>query len=156
MISNLVLSILFALITIAGIANSIAASRYAREAKAAAERSAAAARQAEAARAGSRDAQDLVSKLDEQEQQQSEPTHLTYEQLLPLAATIRRRETTGHGILQPPWPGCPTCGQTPTDLLVRNDHPAQFLDDRVAFGFRPCGHNFTVDAYDLYRASEQP
>ncbi|WP_393075332.1 hypothetical protein [Streptomyces sp. LN704] len=81
---------------------------------------------------------------------------LTYEQLLPLAAAIRRRETSGHGILQPPLPDCPTCGQTPTDLHVRNDHPAHFIENRVAFGFRPCGHNFRADAYDLYRATEQP
>lgn len=155
MISNLVLSILFALITIAGIANSIAASRYAREAKAAAERSATAARQAEAARAGSKATQDLVTKLGK-EQQQPEPGHLTYEQLLPLAAAIRRRETSGHGILQPPWPSCLTCGQTPAELVVRNDHPAHFIENRVAFGFRPCGHNFTADAYDLSRATEQP
>ncbi|MFD1274830.1 hypothetical protein [Streptomyces kaempferi] len=91
-----------------------------------------------------------------EEQPQPEPGHLTYEQLLPLAAAIRRRETSGHGILQPPWPGCLTCGQTPTDLLVRNDHPAHFIENRVAFGFRPCGHSFTADAYDLYRATEQP
>jgi hypothetical protein len=154
-ISNLVLSILFVLVTIAGIANSIAASRYAREAKAAAERSAAAARRAEAARSRGDAAREVAAKLGE-EQQQSEPGHLTYEQLLPLAAAIRRRETTGHGFLLPPWPSCLTCGQTPTDLLVRNDHPAHFLEDRIAFGFRPCGHNFTADARDLYRATEQP
>jgi hypothetical protein len=82
----------------------------------------------------------------------TEPTPLSYEQLLPLAVAIGRRDTAEHGILLPPWPGCPTCGQVPTDLLVRNDHPAYFLEDRVAFGFRPCGHTFTADGEDLFRA----
>ena len=85
----------------------------------------------------------------------SEPTRLTYEQLVPLAIAIHRREAAvlaGAGPFLPPFPGCPTCGQQPDELLVRNDHPAHFLEDRVGFGFRPCGHTFTADAEDLFRA----
>lgn len=150
MIPNIVLSILAALFTIAAIANSCASSRYARQAKASAERASAAAARAEAARARSKAAREQASDLSK------EPTRLTHEQLLPLAGAIRRRETAAYSDLLPPWPACPTCGQAPTELLVRNDHPAQFLEDRVAFGFRPCGHNFTAAAEDLYRATEQP
>ncbi|WP_406444601.1 hypothetical protein OHB14_36855 [Streptomyces sp. NBC_01613] len=158
MISNLVLSIVVALFTIVAVVNSVASSRYARQAKASAERSAAAASRAEAARSRSAAARQAMSELS-QEQPQPGPTHLTYEQLLPIATAIRRRETAlvaGHGNLLPPFPACPTCRQAPTELLVRNDHPDQFLHDRIAFGFRPCGHSFTADAGDLYRATEQP
>jgi hypothetical protein len=86
-----------------------------------------------------------------------EQTHLTYEQLLPVVTAIQRRETAalvGNGILLPPVPDCPTCGQTPAELFVRNDHPAHFLKDEVGFGFRPCGHTFTADGEDLHRAYE--
>lgn len=88
----------------------------------------------------------------------NEPTRLTYEQLLPLATAIQRREAAvlaGAGFILPPFPDCPTCGQQPTKLLVRNDHPNHFLKDEVGFGFRPCGHTFTVGGEDLYRANEQ-
>lgn len=84
----------------------------------------------------------------------NEPTHLTYEQLLPVAAAVHRREAfavAGVRVLLPPFPDCPTCGQSPTELLVRNDSRL-FLEDRVAFGFRPCGHTFTADGEDLFRA----
>ncbi|MFJ9633815.1 hypothetical protein ACIRU8_39585 [Streptomyces sp. NPDC101175] len=87
----------------------------------------------------------------------TEPTHLTSEQLEPIVAALHRRETyaaAGAGILVPPFPDCPTCGQAPTELVVRNDHPATFLEDKVAFGFRPCGHTFTADGEDLYRTYE--
>lgn len=87
----------------------------------------------------------------------AEPTHLSYEELLPLVAAVRRRETNalaGYGFLLPPFPDCPACGQQPAELFVRNDHPAHFLKDEVGFGFRPCGHTFTADGEDLYRAYE--
>jgi hypothetical protein len=86
----------------------------------------------------------------------SEPTRLTYEQLLPLAAAIYRREVAlqaGARLLLPPFPNCPTCGQPPAELVVRNDHAAHFLEDLVGFGFLPCGHTFTVDAEDLHNAA---
>ena len=85
----------------------------------------------------------------------TEPTRLTYEQLLPLATAIHRREAAvlaGAGFLLPPFPDCPTCGQQPNELFVRNDHPAHFLEDLIGFGFRPCGHTFTADGEDLYTA----
>jgi hypothetical protein len=88
----------------------------------------------------------------------TEPTHLAYEQFLPLAVALHRREEymlAGAGFLIPPFPNCPTCGEPPTELLVRNDHPAHFLADLTGFGFRPCGHNFTVSGEDLFRAHEQ-
>jgi hypothetical protein len=88
----------------------------------------------------------------------TEPTHLTYEQFLPLAIALRRRETAtlaGARIILPPFPDCPTCEQPPTELLVRNDHPAHFLADLTCFGFRPCGHSFTVSGEDLFQAHEQ-
>jgi hypothetical protein len=87
----------------------------------------------------------------------SEPTHLTRDQLAPLVAAIYRRETaalTGLRVVLAPFPDCPTCGQPPTELFVRNDHPAHFLEDRVGFGFRPCGHTFTADGDDLDHAYE--
>ena len=87
----------------------------------------------------------------------TEPTRLTYEQFLPLAVALHRRETAtqaGAGFLLPPFPACPDCGQAPTELLVNSDHPAHLLEDRVVFGFRPCGHTFTVDGDDLHRARE--
>lgn len=85
----------------------------------------------------------------------TESTHLTYEQLAPLATAIHRREAAvlaGAALILPPFPDCPTCGQQPNELFVRNDHPAHFLEDCVAFGFRPCGHTFTADSEDLYTA----
>jgi len=88
----------------------------------------------------------------------TEPTQLTYEQILPMAEAIHRRESAvlaGAHIIVPPFPDCPTCGQQPTELAVRNDHPAHFLEDRVGFGFRPCGHTFTADGEDLYNAYNQ-
>ncbi|MFD9248533.1 hypothetical protein [Streptomyces bottropensis] len=30
----------------------------------------------------------------------------------------------------------------------------RFIEDRVQFGFRPCGHTFTVDGEDLYAVYE--
>src|SRR2546427_4274361 len=57
-------------------------------------------------------------------------------------------------VLLPPFPDCPTCGQPPTELLVRNDSRL-FTEDRVAFGFRPCGHTFTADGEDLFRARSE-
>jgi hypothetical protein len=88
----------------------------------------------------------------------TEPTHLTRDQLAPLVAAIYRRETAALTELRnllPPFPGCPTCGQPPAELFVRNDHPSHFLEDRVGFGFRPCGHTFTADGEDLYNAYNQ-
>ena len=85
----------------------------------------------------------------------TEPTHLAYDEFLPLAIAFQRREAyerAGAGFLLPPFPDCPTCGQPPTELPVNSDHPAQFLHDRPGFGFRPCGHNFTVDGDDLTKA----
>lgn len=85
----------------------------------------------------------------------TEPTHLTYDEFLPLATAFQRRDAyarAGAGLLLPPFPACPTCGQPPTELHVGSDHPAQFLHDRTGFGFRPCGHNFTVDGDDLAKA----
>lgn len=87
----------------------------------------------------------------------TEPTRLTREQLAPIVTAIHRREQAmraGAGILLPPFPDCPTCGQPPTEFLVNNDHPAHFLEDLVGFGFRPCGHTFTADGEDLYLAYE--
>lgn len=88
----------------------------------------------------------------------TEPTKLTYEQLVPLAIAIHRREAAvlaGAGPFLPPFPDCPTCEQQPDELLVRNDHPGNFLEDSVGFGFRPCGHTFTADGEDLHRAYDQ-
>jgi len=88
----------------------------------------------------------------------SEPVHLTYEQFQPLAIALHRREAAmlaGVRVILPPFPNCPTCEQPPTELLVRNDHPAHFLADLTAFGFRPCGHTFTVGGEDLFRAHER-
>jgi hypothetical protein len=85
----------------------------------------------------------------------SEPTRLTYAQLTPVVTALCRRERaalTGAGFLLPPFPDCPTCGQSPAELFVRNDHPAHFLEDEVGFGFRPCGHTFTAGGEDLCRA----
>lgn len=141
MISNLVLSILTALFTIAAVTSSVASSRYARQAKAAAERAASARERIE----------------DLRREQPPGPTHLTREQLYPLAAALHRREAAvlaGRGLLHP-FPDCPTCGQPPTELAVCNDHPDYFLTDRVAFRFRPCGHTFTADGEDLHHAYEQ-
>ena len=85
----------------------------------------------------------------------TEPTHLSYEKFLPLAIALRPRDRSirdGLPLLLPPFPICPACGQAPTELFVNGDHPARFVEDQVAFGFRPCGHNFTVDGDDLVRA----
>lgn len=85
----------------------------------------------------------------------SEPTRLAYDQLAPVVVALYRREravAAGAGFLPPPFPNCPTCGQRPTALHVNGDHPAHFLEDRIGFGFRPCGHNFTADGDDLYKA----
>ncbi|MCX5253652.1 hypothetical protein OOK27_05615 [Streptomyces canus] len=87
----------------------------------------------------------------------NEPTRLTYEQLAPIVAALYRREKAalaGAGFLLPPFPDCPTCGQSPTELRTGGDHPAHFLEDRIGFGFRPCGHTFTAHGEDLYRAYE--
>lgn len=85
----------------------------------------------------------------------TEPTRLTREQLAPVVTAIYRREQAVlYSHLVPPFPDCPTCGQPPTEFLVNNDHPAHFLEDRVGFGFRPCGHTFTADGEDLYLAYE--
>ncbi|MFM9636000.1 hypothetical protein [Streptomyces turgidiscabies] len=95
----------------------------------------------------------------------TEPTHLTRDQLEPIVTALHRREVyalVGAGILLPPFPDCPTCGQPPTEMFVRNDHPSCFLEDKVAFGFRPCHHTFTADgedlclAYDAARQQEGP
>lgn len=85
----------------------------------------------------------------------AEPTRLTREQLVPIVTAIHRREQAmlaGAGLLAPWFSDCPTCGQQPNGLIVNGDHPADFLEDRVRFGFRPCGHNFTADGEDLARA----
>lgn len=85
----------------------------------------------------------------------TEPTRLTREQLAPVVTALHRREQAvllGH--LVPPFPDCPTCGQQPDGLIINGDHPANFLEDRIRFGFRPCGHNFTADGEDLYLAYE--
>ena len=85
----------------------------------------------------------------------TEPTHLTRDQLAPIVAAIHHRETytrAGAGILLPPFPDCPTCGQTPNEMAVNGDYPEYFLTDRVAFGFRPCGHTFTANGEDVDRA----
>lgn len=142
MTANIILTGLAALCTLAAVWSSIASRGYARQAKAAAERAAAARQQAAALRRTANT---------------SEPTPLTYQQLVPLAAALRRREDhlrAGVGLLAPPFPICPTCGQQPTELVVRNDDPAHSLEDRVTLGFRPCGHNFTADGDDLHRAYE--
>ncbi|MFE3031600.1 hypothetical protein ACFXKY_08115 [Streptomyces canus] len=151
MISNLVLSILTGLFTIAGVACSISSSRYVRQARASAERAAAAANRAEAARKRVADLRN-----EQPRKQPPEPTRLTREQLYPLVAALHRRETAvtaGH-LLVHPFPDCPACGQPPAELMVSNDHPAHFVEDLVAFKFRPCGHTFTADGEDLYRAYE--
>lgn len=83
-----------------------------------------------------------------------EPTRLTYEQFLPIAVALQRREHVDAGLRLPPFADCPTCGQTPAELAVRNDHPDFFLHDRIGFGFRPCGHTFTIDADDVHRAND--
>jgi hypothetical protein len=88
----------------------------------------------------------------------NEPTHLTREQLAPIVTALYRRESyarAGAGFLLPPFPHCPTCGQQPTELVTSSDSPDLFVRDRSAFGFRPCGHTFTADGEDLYRAYEQ-
>jgi hypothetical protein len=85
----------------------------------------------------------------------TEPSPLSYEELAPVVTALYRREqaaAAGVSILMPPFPDCPTCKQQPASLHVNGDHPAHFLEDRVGFGFRPCGHNFTADGEDLYRA----
>lgn len=91
------------------------------------------------------------------EQSPGKATHLTRDQLAPIVTALHRREDyqrAGAGFLLPPFPDCPTCGQQPTELRVGDDHPAHFLTDRVAFGFRPCGHTFTADGEDLHQAHE--
>jgi hypothetical protein len=87
----------------------------------------------------------------------TEPTPLDREQLQPIIDAIHKRESyarAGVTILLPPFAPCPTCGQPPTELAVSNDHRAHFLEDLVAFKFRPCGHTFTAHGDDLYRAYE--
>lgn len=87
----------------------------------------------------------------------SEPTHLSYEQVLPIAIGLQRREAyarAGAGILIPPLPNCPTCDQPPEELFTRNEHADFFLHDRIGLGFRPCGHNFTVDSEDTLNAND--
>lgn len=81
----------------------------------------------------------------------TEPTHLTRDQLAPIVAAIHRRETAaliGLGLLLPPFPDCPTCGQAPTEMAVGNSN--SFIDDLVRFGFRPCNHTFAANGEDLY------
>lgn len=85
----------------------------------------------------------------------AEPTPLTREQLEPIVVAVHRREgyaRAGVGFLLPPFPACPTCGQSPTEMAVRQSE--RFIEDRVQFGFRPCGHTFTVDSEDLYDVYE--
>ncbi len=85
----------------------------------------------------------------------SEPTPLAYEQFLPLAVALHRRETytrAGAGFLLPPLPNCPTCDQPAAELAPRQDD--SLLTDRIRFGFQPCGHAFTVDGEDAFRASD--
>ncbi|MER5750601.1 hypothetical protein [Streptomyces sp. NPDC002088] len=85
----------------------------------------------------------------------TEPTPLDREQLQPIVTAVHLRETAallGLRVLLPPLAPCPTCGSQPTELVVNSDHPAHFLEDRVAFGFRPCGHTFTADSEDLHKA----
>jgi hypothetical protein len=141
------------LLTLSGlfaVANSVVARRYARQAKAASERAAAAASQAQAERQRSTESG--------RKQVRPGPAHLTYEQLLPVANAIRRRESAvraGAGLC-PPFPGCPACGQQPTEMTVFNDHPSHFLEDKIVLAFSPCGHRVAADAGDLYRAMEQP
>lgn len=89
----------------------------------------------------------------------NEPTQLTREQLEPIVLALHRRETyaaAGAGILIPPFPACPTCGQQPTEMAVRQD--PHLIEDRMQFAFRPCGHAFTAngeDLYDAYTAARQ-
>lgn len=88
----------------------------------------------------------------------TEPTPLGREQLQPIINAVQQRESyakAGMKLLLPPFAPCPTCGEQPTELFVRSDHPGFFLEDRVAFGFRPCGHSFTADGEDLYNAYAQ-
>lgn len=83
----------------------------------------------------------------------SEPTPLTREQLEPIVLALQRREVyvqASAGFLLPPFPNCPTCDQQPTEMAVRQSE--RFIEDRVQFAFRPCGHAFTADGEDLYDA----
>jgi hypothetical protein len=87
----------------------------------------------------------------------TEPTHLNCEQVLPIAVALQRREVyrrAGAGILIPPLPNCPTCELPPEELFTRSEHIDFFLHDRIGLGFRPCGHNFTADAEDVFNANE--
>jgi hypothetical protein len=148
-LADAILTGLAALCTLAVVFDSARSRRYAREAKEAAGQAAAAADRAQAARQRSAELK--------AEQQRQGPTHLSFEQLLPVAVAMRlRKDATRAGtLLGRPLPDCPACGQAPTQFLVSSDHPDQFLYDQVAFGFRPCGHNFTADAEDLHRVMEQ-
>jgi hypothetical protein len=86
------------------------------------------------------------------------PKHLTYEELFPIVAALHRREAYarhGAGFLLPSFPDCPACGQQPAELATRSDSPDLFVRDRIALRFRPCGHTFTADGEDLYRAHDQ-
>ncbi len=84
----------------------------------------------------------------------TEPTRLTCEQLVPLVAALQHREAAALAgrLIKRPLPDCPTCGQPPSELMLSNDQIAQFRNDQIAFGFRPCGHNFTADGGELDRA----
>lgn len=157
MTTDILLAGLAGAFSLAAVANSIASSRYARQAKVAAERASAAATRVETARARIDAAREATTALSRNPPRPG-PMHLRYEQVLPIAEAIQRRESamragSGHC---PPFPGCPTCGQQPTELTIFNDHPARFLDDMVVVGFSPCGHRFAVDADDLHRATEAP
>lgn len=85
----------------------------------------------------------------------TKPVHLTRAQVFPLVAALAHREIAieaGATFVLPPFPDCPTCGQMPTELRVSNGHGALFLEDRAAFGFRPCGHVVTAAGEDIAHA----
>jgi hypothetical protein len=87
----------------------------------------------------------------------TEPTHLTYDQVLPIAKGMRRCEVSARDELVPvvPFPDCPACGQTPATLATGPENPNQFVHHRVAIYFSPCGHRATTDVADLDRAYHQ-
>jgi hypothetical protein len=76
-----------------------------------------------------------------------EPTRLTYEQALPIAAALHARTQSP---TPPPFPGCPTCGTTPAVLDLSDD--TTFTEDVIVIRYRPCGHVFTVTREDLRAA----
>jgi hypothetical protein len=84
----------------------------------------------------------------------TDPKRLTAEEFFPFAvygARLADARERGLGILLPPAPDCPACGQRITEIAVRDDY--QFTEDIVWLGAKPCGHQFTIPGDAAYEAA---